>query len=98
MRTHAKTDLQKLENLGKGETGPLCGYTFDLVSTGRFALPETRPRKDAACSKQTGIKSNKKSAVPPILGRINAHKFINERYKTLQLPTKQEQTQARAQV
>ena len=60
----------------------------DFVQT-----PESRPRKAVACQKKTRIKSTK-TAVKPILGRLNAPRLPNGRYQKLQPPALTERRQS----
>ena len=56
-------------------------------------MPESRPRKAAACPKKTRIKSTTK-VVKPILGRINAPRLPNGRYQELRPHASSEQSQS----
>ena len=59
---------------------PPAQFQADVLQT-----PESRSRKAVACLKKTRIKSTK-TAVKPILGRINAPRLPNKRYQKLQPP------------
>ena len=59
---------------------PPAQFQADVLQT-----PESRPRKAVACLKKTLIKSTK-TAVKPILGRINTPRLPNGRYQKLQPP------------
>ena len=66
---------------------PSAQFKADVLQT-----PESRPRKAVVCLKKTRIKSTK-TAVKPILGRLNALRLPNERYQKLQPPALTERRQ-----
>ena len=72
----------------------LCMYRPPAqVQANVLQMPESRPRKTAACPKKTRNKSTTK-VVKPILGRINAPRLPNGRYQKLRLQASSEQSQS----
>ena len=82
--THTRKDLQGFGHFGDG-LDPCMLQNPVQFPTDVQQTPESRARKAAACLLKTLIKS-KKATVKPILGRINAPRLPNGRYRKLQAP------------
>ena len=92
-------DLLTLEQICKDlgisqtELDPCMPHTSSQFQENLLRTPESRPRKDAACTKKTQIKSTRK-AVKPIFKRITAPCLPNGQYQKLQPPDLPESSQS----
>ena len=84
MRTHSRWSRSARIWESRRQLDPCMPHPPAQFQTDVLRTPESRPRKAAACLKKTRIKSTK-TAVTPILGRINAPRLPNGRYQKLQL-------------